>query len=171
MRIVCAVIFWVFIYSAVQGQEIRPLKVYTADGVSVKSFNFASFEPYLKQQDNTTYIINFWATWCTPCIKELPYFEKINADYKDRNVKVVLVSMDLPRQAESRLIPFIKKKGLASEVILLDDPDANAWIEKVDPSWSGAIPATLIYNKTTRKFYERSFTYEELETELKHLIK
>lgn len=148
-----------------------PLRVYSADGISVKAFDFNTFEPYLNMQNDTTYVVNFWATWCTPCIKELPYFEKLNSAYKDQKVKVLLVSLDLPKQAESRLIPFMRKKNLASEVVLLDDPDANSWIEKVAFSWSGAIPATLIYNKKSNKFYERTFTYEELEAEVKQLIK
>ena len=154
-----------------QGNDNLPLKVYSADGISVKSYNFEGIRHYFEKSDDTTYIVNFWATWCTPCIKELPYFEKIGAEYKNRNVKVVLISLDMPKQAESRLIPFIRKKALQSEVILLDDPDANAWIEKVSPQWSGAITATVIYNSKTRKFYEQTFTYEQLETELNQFIK
>ncbi len=170
MRVV--LFFAILLSVSVQAQvQPKPLKVYAADGILVESFNFDSFEPYLHRASDTVYVVNFWATWCMPCIKELPYFEKLNETYKDRKVKVTLVSMDLPKQAESRLIPFIRKKKLRSEVVLLDDPDANAWIEKVDPAWSGAIPATLIYNRNTRKFYERTFTYEELETEVKQLIK
>jgi len=151
-------------------QSSDPIKTYQSEEITVKSYNFDRFEQYLNRTTDTTYVINFWATWCTPCIKELPHFEKLNALYRERNVKVLLVSMDMPRQVQDRLIPFIRKKQLKSEVILLDDPDANSWIEKVDPSWSGAIPATVIYNRSNRKFYEQSFTYEQLETEINQLI-
>ena len=103
-------------------------------------------------------------------MKELPYFEQLNEKYKNQNVKVILVSMDMPKKVESALIPFVIKKKLKSDVLHLDDPDANAWIEKVDKNWSGAIPATVIYNANTRIFYERSFTYAELENELLKII-
>ena len=134
-------------------------------------YNFDSFEPLLYKEDNTTYIVNFWATWCKPCIEELPYFEKVNAEFKEDNVKVILVSLDMPNMWKSRLEPFVEKKGLKSEVVILDDPKQNTWIPKVSEEWGGGIPATLIYNKGKRSFYERGFTYEELTTELNQFIK
>lgn len=133
--------------------------------------NFDTLEKeYLSITNDTTYIINFWATWCKPCVKELPAFERIGEAYVDKHVKVVLVSLDFPENIETRVLPFIEKNGLKSEVILLDDPDANAWIPKVDSEWSGAIPATIILNKKMKSFYERSFSFEELEKELKTML-
>lgn len=167
---------WVFLllfcasFSVAQNNVSKPLKIYTEESTKVSSYDFNGFESYLHKNDDTTYVINFWATWCLPCVKELPYFEQLNEKFKKQKVKVILVSMDMPKKVESSLIPFIKKKKLQAEVVHLDDPDANAWIEKVDKSWSGAIPATLIYNSKTRKFYEQSFTYTELEKELLTII-
>ena len=169
------VLILLFFVTTVFGQaannSIAPIKSYSSNGIAVNSYDFKSFEGFLNKKDETTYVINFWATWCLPCVKELPYFEKLNQNYKDKNVKVILVSLEMPKKIESNLIPFMIKKKLQGEVIHLDDPDANAWIEKVDSNWSGAIPATIIYNATYRKFYERSFTYVELENELKTIIK
>ena len=124
----------------------------------------------LERQDGKTYVINFWATWCAPCVKELPAFEKLNKEYAAKNVEVILVSLDFPKQVEKRLLPFINKKNLQSKVILLDDVNEDAWIKEIDSAWSGAIPATLIYSSKGRKFYEQSFDYELLETELKTLL-
>lgn len=149
-----------------QAPRPKPMKVYTADGISVNSYDFSGFEYFLKQKNDTTYVVNFWATWCVPCVEELPHFEKLNEKYKEDKVKVILVSLDMFKQVESKLLPFIKEKQLKSEVIYLRDPDQNTWLPKVDSTWSGAIPATVIYNKDERKFYERSFTYEELEKEV-----
>lgn len=115
-------------------------------------------------------MINFWATWCKPCVAELPYFELINSRYPDKEVEVILVSLDLPNQVETKLIPFVKKQRIQSKIVLLDDPDANTWIPKVNENWSGSIPATIIYKGNTSNFYERSFTYDELERELKKML-
>ena len=115
--------------------------------------------------------MNFWATWCKPCVEELPYFEQLREEYKDDKVEVILISLDLPNQIESRLKPFIKEHELRSQVVLLNDPNQNEWIPKVDPHWDGAIPATLVYNKNERRFYPKSFTYEELEQTIKHYLK
>jgi len=137
----------------------------------IHSLNFDELQPLLNKNNDTTYVINFWATWCKPCVKELPAFEKLNKEYKDKRVKVILVSLDFPKQLESKLIPFVESRKIESQVVLLNDPDANSWIPKVDAFWTGAIPATLIYNANDRKFYERSFTYKELEQKLKLTLK
>lgn len=152
--------------------ELRTEKVSEINEASkIPSYNFDEFErEFLQQENNITYVINFWATWCKPCVKELPAFEKLNADYKDNNVKVVLVSLDFPEKLKSNVIPFVEKYGLQSQVILLDDDDANSWISKVSEDWSGAIPATLMVKNGTDKFYERTFTFEELENELKTIL-
>ncbi|AXO81418.1 TlpA family protein disulfide reductase [Olleya aquimaris] len=137
-----------------------------------KIFNYKQFEDYLKTKDKSkTYVINFWATWCAPCVKELPYFEKINTDYASENVEVILVSLDFPKQIDTRLKPFLKDNKLQSEVVLLNDVDANTWIPKVNKDWSGAIPATLIYNSEKSEFYEQSFDYNDLENTLKTFLK
>ncbi|MEP0262852.1 TlpA disulfide reductase family protein [Dokdonia sp.] len=134
--------------------------------VSFETVDYEGLEEYLETSNATVQVVNFWATWCQPCVKELPYFEKVNTLYADQDVDVILVSLDFPDHIE-RLSRFIEKHNIQSEVVFLDDGDANNWIPKVDVSWSGAIPATIIYTKEKRSFYERSFTYDELEKELK----
>lgn len=137
----------------------------------IATYNYESLKPLLEKNDDKTYVVNFWATWCAPCVKELPAFEKLQADYKAQNVEVLLVSLDFPTQVQSHLIPFIKDKKLKSKVVLLDDPDQNTWIPKINEKWSGAIPATLIYNKDKRSFYEQSFHFEQLEQEVHKFLK
>ncbi len=138
--------------------------------ISVPTYNYKQLKPFLEKEDEKTYVINFWATWCAPCVKELPYFEKINKQYSNKNVEVLLVSLDFPKQVEKKLIPFIQRKKIASKVVHFDDVNENYWIQAIDKSWSGALPATIIYNKNKRKFYEQSFDYETLENELKTFL-
>lgn len=140
------------------------------DQVKFPVYDFESFEPLLYKEDDKTYVVNFWATWCKPCIVELPYFEKVNAEQKENNVEVILVSLDMPSMWKSKLEPFVEKKDIKSKVIILDDPKQNDWIPKVAEDWGGGIPATLIYNKDKRAFYEQGFTYEELNEELNKFI-
>ena len=137
----------------------------------IETYSFSELEPLLNYNDNNTYVINFWATWCKPCVEEMPYFQELHNTYSDQNVKVILVSLDFPDKIESQLMPFIKDKKLTPLVVLLDDPDENYWIPKIDESWSGALPATLIYNKNKRAFYEQSFTKESLFKEIKKFTK
>jgi thiol-disulfide isomerase/thioredoxin len=136
----------------------------------VKSYTYNELKPLLNKKNNKTYVVNFWATWCAPCVKELPAFAKLKEQYADKNVEVLLVSLDFPKQKEKKLIPFINKKKIQSKVLLLDDVNEDYWIKQINDKWSGAIPATLIYNANSRKFYEQSFDYTTLENELKTFL-
>ena len=138
--------------------------------IDLRIYDYDGLEPLINKTDNKVHVVNFWATWCAPCVKELPYFETINEKYKENNVEVLLVSLDFPRNYDSKLKPFIKKHNLQSEVIAFDDVDQNRWIPAIDKKWTGALPATIIYSNDKRYFYERSFTLEELENELKQFL-
>lgn len=138
-----------------------------ASEISVKTYNFDEIQPLLNKENDTVYVINFWATWCAPCVAEIPYFEKLGEKHSNRNLKILMVSLDFPNHLKSRLIPFIEKNKLKNEVVLLNDPDANRWIPLVDKDWSGVIPATLIYNKNKRVFIPTELSFEELETAVK----
>ena len=166
MRKVYVLCSFVFLFVSCK-EEVKKDKILTNN---IPSYNYKELEPLLSRNDDKTYVINFWATWCAPCIKELPAFEKLQANYKDKKVEVILVSLDFPNQIESKLIPFIKKNQLKSQVVLLNDPDQDTWIPKISKKWSGAIPATLIYNSKNKAFYERSFHFDELENELQKFL-
>jgi thiol-disulfide isomerase/thioredoxin len=147
---------------------LAPLAISGQNNIPV--MNFQELEPRLHLNDGNTWVVNFWASWCAPCVKEMPYFEKIGADYADKGVKILLVSLDFVNHLEQRVMPFIEEHNIGSEVILLDDPRANNWIPKVSEKWSGALPATLIFNENHRSFYEQTFTFEQLEAVIKEAL-
>ncbi|GAA4292806.1 TlpA family protein disulfide reductase [Aestuariibaculum suncheonense] len=136
----------------------------------LKVYDFKGLEPLLNKKDGKVHVVNFWATWCVPCVKELPYFEQLQKAYAHKNVEVLLVSLDFPHQYDTKLKPFINERKIQSQVVALDDADMNAWIPKVDASWSGSIPATIIYKDDERQFFEQSFTFEELEKQVKPFL-
>jgi thiol-disulfide isomerase/thioredoxin len=148
----------------------KPVNAEVQDN-SLEVYDFNGLQKYLNTTSDKIYVVNFWATWCSPCVKELPFFEAINKNYFSKNVEVILVSLDFSNKYETSLKPFIKEKNLQSKVVALNDTDSNTWIPKVSEQWSGAIPATLIFNKEKRKFYEQTFTYNELENEIKQFLK
>jgi len=130
----------------------------------VQQTDFAGLEHLLQQSNDTVYVINFWATWCKPCIEELPAFEQLNREYAGQKVKVILVSLDFPNRYNDQLLPFIEEHDVRSQVLHLTEVNANNWIDRVDPAWSGAIPATLVYKGNDREFYEQKLSYQELKT-------
>jgi thiol-disulfide isomerase/thioredoxin len=123
---------------------------------------FDRIEKIIKTKTDEVQVINFWATWCAPCVKELPLFEKLGAETP--GVKVTLVNLDFADKIE-KVNAFMTRKSIKSETVLLDEIDYNTWIDKVDASWQGAIPATLIVNTRTgrRKFVERELADGELQ--------
>ena len=130
---------------------------------------YSDLEKAVLNDENTTYVVNFWATWCAPCVKELPYFEQLNSENK--NIKVVLISLDFKNQYETKLLPFLKKKAIKSETVLLTDKDYNAWLPAVDKDWSGSIPATLVIKNGKKVFVEKMFSsYEELNQYVNSII-
>lgn len=137
---------------------------------NVPILDFDGVRPLLEKSNDTTYVVNFWATWCSPCIKEIPYFERIGKEYTNQKIKVILINLDFSNHYDTRLIPYLKENNIGSMVVMLDDPDANSWINEVSPEWSGAIPATIIYNKHKRSFFEKEFTFEELEETIQDFL-
>jgi thiol-disulfide isomerase/thioredoxin len=138
-------------------------------GTGVPSVKIDEVNKRLQNGNDTVYVVNFWATWCAPCVAELPYFERLDSVYKYKSVKVILVSTDFKKDIDSRLVPFIERKKLHSEVNFLDELYDNEWIPKVDSLWQGNIPATKIYSaKTQRSFFiPRETTFEELDSLVK----
>ena len=138
------------------------LSVMQGKGQTIQEINREGLEAITQNFNDTTYVVNFWATWCSPCVKEIGYFEELHRESVSGNVKVILVSLDFPKQIDTRVIPFLNQKEISAEVLLMTDLDYNSWIDKVDPAWSGAIPATLIYNRYKRVFLEKELTRDEL---------
>jgi thiol-disulfide isomerase/thioredoxin len=113
-------------------------------------------------------VYNFWATWCAPCIRELPEFDKLSSENK--NVKVRLISLDAVEELNGSVKLFIQKREISSKVMLLDETDFNEIIPGIDDKWSGAIPATLIVDRQGKKyFYEKEFKAGALQKTIENL--
>lgn len=134
--------------------------------------HFEDLESRTWTDSDTLYVVNFWATWCRPCVAELPFFDQVQEQYADQKVKVLLVSLDFVEDYDSRLMPFMERRGPSSEVVLLDEPKYNTWIDKVSEEWSGAIPATIFLHKgkDIRAFHEGDYSLEELQSQIESLI-
>lgn len=141
-----ALIFMVIIHTS--AQEVRVIK---AD----------QLYDMLDKCDSDLCIYNFWATWCAPCIRELPQFESLSD--QNKNLSIKLISLDDVDELNGSVKIFIEKRNIISEVFLLDETDYNEIIPNVNDKWSGAIPATLIIDKNGQKyFYEKEFKEGEL---------
>ncbi|HKK59896.1 MAG TPA: TlpA disulfide reductase family protein [Salinivirga sp.] len=126
------------------------------------TWKFSDFKAAHVKQNDTVYVINFWATWCVPCVKELPEFEKSIKSYNQKPVKFYFLSLDFGDNAWKKANNYLDKRSFSFDSFLTTDDNANEWIPIVDESWSGAIPATVIYKGNKKTFHEGKITSAEL---------
>lgn len=139
----------------------------TAIAQKAEVIKFDRLEDLITKKSGKIQVINFWATWCAPCVQELPYFQNLAAK-QHPDVEITLINLDFADKV-GKVNAFIAKRKITSPVLLLDEVDYNSWIDRIDPSWGGAIPATLFINTTTgqRKFVDKPITESELESYIK----
>ena len=122
--------------------------------------------------NDTVYVVSFWATFCKPCNAEIPDFIKIVEKYKSQKVKLLLVSLDLPTYYPEKIKAFAVKNNYKTNIAWLDETNADHFCPLIDQKWSGAIPSTIIVNNKTgyRKFVEDQITAEDFEASIKEAI-
>lgn len=128
--------------------------------------SYAKFEDKIKHHPHQLLVVNFWATWCKPCVAELPHLQRMDSTYKSKGVHLLLASMDFPNQFDTRVKPFMQKRIRHGEVVAVPEManNLNAYINRLSKEWSGSIPATLLVDKAGNivAFHEGEFTYETL---------
>jgi len=136
----------------------------SAQAQDLRKIDTDSLKEILAKESSQLTIINFWATWCSPCVTELPYFQSLASEYSDSEIEILLISLDFPSQVESTLLPFIQEKKINLEVLLMTELDYNKWISKVDESWKGNLPATLFFHHASgsREFRPGALEKDEL---------
>jgi thiol-disulfide isomerase/thioredoxin len=152
-------------------ERIEQLKRY--DNSNPKSVDLGWLNNLLvSDPDSIIYVVNFWATWCKPCIEEMPYFNRLLEETKNLPVKIYLVSCDMRKVYDLKLGSFTEQKGIKPEVVWMSEQNANNWIDFVDPEWSGALPATIITlpNKYFKWFKEGETTYTELNEKVQQAL-
>ena len=117
-------------------------------------------------------VFNFWATFCQPCVKEIPYFEQLVKRYKNAGVKLVLVSLDLQESYPQKIKSFVQQRKFTSPIVYLDETNADLFCPVVDSSWSGAIPASLFVNNKTgyKKFFDEGLSRKKFEKEVQAML-
>ena len=135
----------------------------------VPVIKFGELQKILENKDKEILVINFWATWCAPCVAELPSLEKLYLERR-QDLSMYLINLDYVDKV-SRVQSFVKRKNITAPVLLLDEIDYNSWIDKVDNTWSGAIPATLFINTKTgqRKFVGKELSEEQLQNTISEI--
>jgi len=144
----------------------------TANSQSIPKMKMADVVKTFSNGSDTVYVVNFWATFCKPCVGEIPSFIDIVKKYRGQKVKLLLVSLDLPTYYPKKIADFVKKNHFNTNIAWLNETNADIFCPMIDKKWSGAIPATIIVNGKTgyKKFVEDEMTAEQFEKELKLVL-
>jgi thiol-disulfide isomerase/thioredoxin len=138
----------------------------------VTKLDNGNIAPLLKQYRGDIIVLNIWATWCVPCVKEFPDLLKLREEYMEQGVHLILLSVDDVEDLEPKVYPFLVQKGVEFETYIRTSGDEQKFINGIDESWSGAIPLTMIYDRKGRKdtIVFGSKHYEDFEKMVKPLL-
>ena len=126
------------------------LAIAPAQGQKLTPVDEAGYSALLKSQAGRVVLVDFWATWCGPCRKEMPFLVSLASKLRAKGFTLVTVSADEPEQ-EKEALQFLKTSGVPLPGYLKTARDDDRFIRAVDPQWSGAIPALFLYDKSGKK--------------------
>ncbi|MEK6282469.1 MAG: TlpA disulfide reductase family protein [Acidobacteriota bacterium] len=122
------------------------LRVSSAHPAVVKAIDLEGLKVVLKRDASRPLLVNFWATWCDPCREEFPDLVKIDNEYRSKGLDFIAISLDDLAEIKTEVPKFLRAMGAKMPAYLLNVSDPEPAIKLVDPQWSGALPATVLYN-------------------------
>jgi len=164
LPLVAAIFFLMLLFSC------KPIETDSNATIEVLA-TFSELQAIINAEGHEVTVVNFWSTTCAPCLKEMPHFNELETAYRDKKVKILLVSLEKAKRLDSHIYPFVAKLKIIPEVVVLTDPNYNVWTDEIDTSWYGALPATLILRGDQRNFRFGSYkTYEELKADVDKVL-
>jgi len=121
--------------SAANSQELIPADKTTLDKL-------------ISENKDKVLLFNYWATWCKPCVDEFPDLMKLHKNYKDKDFKLIFVSLDFGEDFKDEITTFLKENGVDFDTYYNNFNKDEELLNYVDKNWEGGIPGTFIYDKT-----------------------
>jgi peroxiredoxin len=140
----------------------RALARWEAEAVNLEELDEAGVAKLVKNEGKKLLLINVWATWCGPCVAELPDFVTMNRMYRGRPFKLVTISLDDPEKKDAPL-KVLREQHVAATNYLATVKDRDKFADLLDKSWPGPLPYTLVIAPGGKVLYRKSGAIEPLE--------
>ncbi len=137
--------------------------------VTVTPADAPTLKKAIASQKGHVVLVNFWATWCGPCVAEFPAIVQISRQYRREGLSVIAVSADSRKDVAAKVVPFLVKQRVAFPVYLERSADPEDFINALDPSWQGDLPRTFIYDRQGRRV--KTLTGEQTAQSLSAALK
>lgn len=136
----------------------------------VKTVKIEELKKVYTKSNDTTYVVNFFASWCGPCMMEIPILNKFQEEHKNSKIQLIYVSVDNPSSTK-KLQKVVIKMKMQPPIYLLNESSDFSWLPNIDKRWQGSIPATMIINgnKNVKAFFETPMEKGQLEFYLSKL--
>lgn len=131
-----------------------------------------AIQELVRAQQGRVVLLNFWATWCPPCLVEFPEIVALEKEFRSRGLTVISVSADSPKRVESDLIPFLEKHPPSFPIYVMQTDDVDAFMHRIDPEWDGTLPTTFFIDRQGKIVFKRfaAMSREKLERALDYLF-
>jgi peroxiredoxin len=126
-----------------KGKAAELITKWNAEAVELNLIDPEGLKELVKNDTNKYRLINVWATWCGPCIAELPEFVTMHRMYRQRKFELITVSADEP-DARSAALKVLQKNHVSAKNYLFNSDDRNALFDSIDKKWEGAVPYTVL---------------------------
>lgn len=118
-----------------------------APAAELKTLSVEEIRPLLEEQQGKVVVVSFWATWCVPCVEEMPELAKFYEAYRDKGVTFLSLSVDTPAAfEEGKVAAFVQKHELPFPVWVVTERDPAAVSSVMKADWGGTLPATFVYD-------------------------
>jgi thiol-disulfide isomerase/thioredoxin len=146
----------------------KSLAKWDAEEVSISDIDDAGLKALVANNDSggKLRVINVWATWCAPCIAELPEFVTMNRMYRRRPFEMITITMDDMERKDAAL-GVLKEMHMSSKNYIYSGEDKDKLVANLDPSWEGPPPYTMIIKPGGEVIYRKLAAVDPLEVKKK----
>jgi peroxiredoxin len=148
-------------WSSKRQQNEEFLAKWAAEPVTLKPADEATLTALRKNGGEKFRLVNFWATWCAPCVAEFDQLVVINRSYRHRDFEVVSVSLNRPDE-QNAVLGFLKKKEASFQNLIFSSAERDPLINAFNPKWQGVVPYTVLISPEGNVIYEETGSIDTL---------